>query len=85
MFTLPGQRRFGAMVVLAVAVVLMCSLVPLRVSAEDTSKHIPGLDVTKATINSTLRAMPGDARVLMEFYATWCPACRWVVCFRAVC
>jgi hypothetical protein len=32
--------------------------------------------MTKSTLNVTLKAMPADAKVLMEFYATWCPACR---------
>eukprot|EP00882_Tetradesmus_deserticola_P033036 GHRQ01037701.1.p1 GENE.GHRQ01037701.1~~GHRQ01037701.1.p1 ORF type:complete len:225 (+),score=62.76 GHRQ01037701.1:22-675(+) len=52
-------------------------LLPASLAKEsDTSKHVPGLDVTKETINTTLKAMPADAKVLMEFYATWCPACR---------
>jgi thiol-disulfide isomerase/thioredoxin len=35
-----------------------------------------GIDLTKATLNQTLAALSPDAYVLMEFYATWCPACR---------
>jgi thiol oxidase len=33
-------------------------------------------DVSKANITSTLKALPADAHVLIEFYASWCPACR---------
>lgn len=62
---------------LGILLLMLCSA-PAFVRSEDSSKHIPGLDVTKATFNATLAAMPGDAHVLMEFYATWCPACRLV-------
>lgn len=34
------------------------------------------LDVSKATIQSTLSALPSDDDVLIEFFASWCPACR---------
>lgn len=36
------------------------------------------LDLTKATIKPTLSALPADDAVLIEFYASWCPACRCV-------
>jgi thiol-disulfide isomerase/thioredoxin len=35
------------------------------------------LDLTKATIQTTLSALPADDSVLIEFFASWCPACRW--------
>jgi thiol:disulfide interchange protein len=63
----------------AVALLLCLLLLPASMAQDrDTSKHVPGLDMTKVTLNSTLNAMPADAKVLMEFYATWCPACRCV-------
>lgn len=36
------------------------------------------LDLTKATIKPTLSALPADDAVLIEFFASWCPACRCV-------
>jgi thiol-disulfide isomerase/thioredoxin len=34
------------------------------------------LDVSKATIQSMLTALPADDDILIEFFASWCPACR---------
>jgi thiol:disulfide interchange protein len=64
----------------AAGVLLLCLLLlPASLAQDrDTSKHVAGLDMTKSTLNVTLKAMPADAKVLMEFYATWCPACRCV-------
>ncbi len=36
------------------------------------------LDVTKSTIQPTLENLPADDAVLIEFFASWCPACRLV-------
>lgn len=38
------------------------------------------LDLTKSTIKTTLAALPAEDAVLIEFFASWCPACR---CGRA--
>lgn len=54
-------------------------LLDLCMAQGDASKHVPGLDMTKANLNTTLKAMKPEQKVLFEFYATWCPACRWVL------
>eukprot|EP00879_Flechtneria_rotunda_P002836 GHRR01003049.1.p1 GENE.GHRR01003049.1~~GHRR01003049.1.p1 ORF type:complete len:611 (+),score=194.39 GHRR01003049.1:731-2563(+) len=54
---------------------LLC-LLTLSYANEDASSFIPGLDLTKRNFNQTLLQLPEDALVLMEFYASWCPACR---------
>lgn len=48
-----------------------CSLLQLA-GAQDASKqqHVSGVDLSKATFNKTLLALPPDAYVLMEFFAT---------------
>lgn len=36
------------------------------------------LDVNKSTIQATMSALPAEDAVLIEFFASWCPACRCV-------
>lgn len=53
---------------------LLVAVQTLPAAAEGLSQ----LDLNKATIQSTLSALPADDSVLIEFFASWCPACRCV-------
>lgn len=44
--------------------------------AKAEAATMPHLDLSKATIKPKLSALPADDAVLLEFFASWCPACR---------
>lgn len=67
------QSALGLLLVLGVACPFACAA---DTQAEQHS--MPHLDLTKASIEPKLTSLPADDAVLIEFFASWCPACRWV-------
>lgn len=68
-----GMRSASAACTAAAQLLLVlvgaCSSLQLA-GAQDASKHVSGVDLSKATFNQTLLALQPDAYVLMEFFAT---------------
>ena len=50
-------------------------LVILATTARPAKAEV-AVDLESSDFNSTLLALPADSWALVEFYASWCPACR---------
>lgn len=67
------QRACGAALLLAVCVVpLFASARP----AKDSDAHLEPAQLTANTFDEALHALPAGRAIIMEFYASWCPACQ---------
>jgi thiol-disulfide isomerase/thioredoxin len=53
---------------------LVAALLPL---IKGSSAAVGVTDLTQSNFTSVLTSLPGPAIILAEFYASWCPACRW--------
>lgn len=60
------------------SVLLVLALAAASVHASNQQQSLQDLDLTKATIQAKLAALPASDDVLIEFFASWCPACRYV-------
>jgi len=63
---------------LALVLLTAVLLVPAFCTADeaDTDAALKPVDLSQAGFDIALQALPAGRGVLMEFYATWCPACQ---------
>ena len=71
------QRRCAAWALLPVLLSTHCCMRALASSlAEAVDEALLPVDLTVATFDGALQGLPADRWALIEFYASWCPACQ---------
>ncbi len=70
------RTRRAAWLVLALLLSTACSLAAVVSAAEGVDEALLPADLTVNTFDGALQGLPADRWALIEFFASWCPACQ---------
>ena len=70
------RTRRAAWAVLALLLSTACSLAAVVSAAEDVDEALLPVDLTVNIFDGALQGLPADRWALIEFFASWCPACQ---------
>ena len=70
------RTRRAGWAVLALVFITTSSLAALVSAAEETDEALLPVDLTVGTFDGALQGLPADRWALIEFFASWCPACQ---------
>jgi thiol-disulfide isomerase/thioredoxin len=71
------RKRCAAWAVLTLVLGTHCCTRALASSlAEDVDEALLPVDLTVTTFDGALQGLPEDRWALIEFFASWCPACQ---------
>ena len=70
------RTRPAAWTLVALLLSTACSLTAVVSAAEDVDEALLPVDLTVNTFDGALQGLPADRWALIEFFASWCPACQ---------
>ncbi len=70
------RTRRAPWAVLALLLGTACSLAAVVSAAEEVDEALLPVDLTVNTFDGALQGLPADRWALIEFFASWCPACQ---------
>ena len=70
------RTRRASWAVLAFLLGTACSLAAVASAAEEVDEALLPVDLTVNTFDGALQGLPADRWALIEFFASWCPACQ---------